>query len=113
MTTPTNRAGLKPQERVRLWRLRCELSRSKAARSLRVSGYTWGEYERGERAFPQALPWTGSPELRSHERCLIARLRAGVSQTHVAAELRLSRSWVGRMERGRENTAALEQYWNI
>lgn len=114
MSTPTTKEGLRAHEQVRLWRLRMGVTRKKAARFLGIaSDYTWGEYERGERRFPQELPWTGPDELKRHERCRIARLRSGQSQKHIAAELSLSRDWVGQMERGAQDPRPLEQYWNI
>ncbi len=102
---------LKPQEQVRLWRARMGLSRAKAGRIVGVSAYTWGEYERGEREFPRELPWHGPKELKGHERCLVMRLRCGVSQAKVAADLDRSKQWVGMMERGQVACDDLLWYW--
>ena len=101
---------LTPAEKLRLWRLRLNLSQDQAGARFGVSGWTYGEMERGAQPAP-AYAWRGSFALKDHERCLIYRLRAGVHQEHVASELGCSRIWVHQMETGQVNCVRLIEYW--
>jgi Helix-turn-helix domain len=49
--------------------------------------------------------------IQAHERCVIHRRRAGWSVKETAAALGRCRTWVGWMERGRENCDELVQFW--
>lgn len=103
-------ADLTGPEKLRLWRGRLGLSQDDAGRRFGVSGWTYGEMERGEQPVP-VYAWRGAFTLRDHEKCLIHRLRAGVTQEHVGSELGCSRIWVNQMETGQANCTRLLQYW--
>ncbi len=49
--------------------------------------------------------------IEPHERCFIARRRAGLRQTDVARSLTRSRRWVGLMEKGHEDATELVEWW--
>ena len=56
----------------------------------------------------------GTPKkmwLGPHEWCRVMRWRAGKFQWQVAEDLKLTRSWVNRMEKGLENCDTLLWYW--
>lgn len=101
---------LTPHEKLRLWRRRLGLSQEEAGRRFGVSGWTFGEMERGDQPAP-SYAWRGPFALLEHERCLIYRLRAGKEQQEVADGLGVSRVWVNRMERGEESCDRLVWYW--
>ena len=50
-------------------------------------------------------------QLLHHERCLLMRRRAGFTQARVAAELKVCRWWVNKMERGMASCDELLWYW--
>lgn len=49
--------------------------------------------------------------LWEYEKCLIFRLRRGMSQAALARAIGRSRYWVGMMERGEVNDYTLRRYW--
>lgn len=49
--------------------------------------------------------------LREYEKCLIFRLRRGLSQQEVADAIGCSRYWFGKMERGEVTWETLARYW--
>lgn len=97
-------------EKLRLWRRRLKLSQKEAGRRFDVSGWTYGEMERGALPAP-SYAWKGPFELHPYERCFIYRLRAGKTQREIASELGCSRIWVNRMETGQANCDHLIWYW--
>lgn len=103
-------ADLHPHEKLRIWRRRVGLTQDEAGRRFDVSGWTYGEMERGAVPVP-AYAWRGPFHLHPHEKCLIYRLRSGSSQDEVASELGCSRLWVLQMESGRVNCDRLIEYW--
>lgn len=101
---------LRPSEKLRLWRGRLGLSQEDAGRRFGVSAWVYGEMERGASPAP-VYAWRGPFRMEEHERCLIYRLRAGVTQEHVAAEMGCSRLWVNQMENGHVGCDRLIEYW--
>lgn len=101
---------LSPHEKLRLWRARMGLSQHNAGRRFNVSGWTYGEMERGVQPAP-SYAWKGPFAMYPHEQCLVYRLRAGVTQEHVASEIGCSRLWVHMMESGKVNCDRLIEYW--
>ncbi len=51
--------------------------------------------------------------LWEHEKCLVFRLRRGMSQQEVADAIDRSRYWLGLMERGEVNCDTLSRYWRL
>lgn len=49
--------------------------------------------------------------LKPHEKCLLHRRRASMSQMEVAREMRRSRAWINQMERGKVPCDELLSYW--
>ena len=103
---------LTPAEKLRVWRGRLGLNQEQAGARFGVSGWVYGEMERGDQP-PPVYAWRGPFYLRDHEKCVIYRLRSGVTQEHVAAELGCSRIWVNMMEAGREPCVRLIEYWEL
>lgn len=107
---PVTLRQLHPCEKLRLWRGRLGLTQEAAGLRFGVSGWTYGEMERGEiPVLPYA--WRGPFEVQDHEFCLLSRLRTGATQEEVAASLGVSRIWVNNMESGRVGCAPLTKYW--
>ncbi len=52
-------------------------------------------------------------DLKSHERCVIARRRSGQSRATVAATVGVSPQWLSAMERGTEDPGRLVEHWKI
>jgi DNA-binding XRE family transcriptional regulator len=102
--------ALEPHEKLRIWRRRMQINRKQAARTFKVGTWTYGRMERGEVPIPD-LPWHGPRVLTPAERCQAYRLRAGVTQEHVAAELGVSKVWVVQMENGGQKPDKLLDYW--
>lgn len=48
-----------------------------------------------------------------HEKCFVARHRAGESVNTTAKALKVSRQWLNEMESGREDCAPLVAYWGL
>lgn len=103
---------LSQAEKLRLWRGRLGLNQEQAGKRFGVSGWTYGEMERGDQPVP-VYAWRGEFRVRDHEKCLIYRLRSGVTQEHVAAELGCSRAWVNQMEAGEAPCVRLIEYWEL
>lgn len=101
---------LTQHEKLRLWRGRLGLTQEAAGLRFGVSGWTYGEMERGEIPIP-TYAWRGPFEVQDHEFCLLSRLRSGMTQEEVAAELSVSRIWVNKMESGRVGCSALVRFW--
>lgn len=70
---------------------------------------TYGLWERGVE--PPIDPVKPVGRLRPHEKCLLHRRRASMSQMEVAREMRRSRAWVNQMERGKVPCDELLSYW--
>lgn len=111
MSGPTRECDLDLHEKLVLWRRRLTLSRADAARALKVTPWQVAEAERNRAELGVDVPWTGDRALRDHERCIIYRRRAGVTQARVASDLGVTRVWVNRMERGSEKCCDLLWYW--
>ena len=47
------------------------------------------------------------------ESCFILRLRAGLTQEEAAAEMKITRVWFNKMERGLEPAASLHRFWRF
>jgi len=99
-------------EKLMLWRRRLGLTQDQAGRRFGVSGWVYGEMERGAQPAP-VYAWRGPFLLKDHEKCVIYRLRAGVTQQAVAAELDCSRIWVNQMESGQANCDKLIEFWEV
>ena len=82
-------------------------SQLQAARRLGLSHSMYSKWERGLVDCPRerVLP------LKAHERCLLYRRRANVTQEDVAQDLRCCRWWVNRMEHGEADCTELCSYW--
>lgn len=76
-----------------------------------VSRFVYGQWERDIVEGPEIrmLYLTGS--LQGHERCLLYRRRAKVTQGQVARKLKRCRWWVNMMERGVINCDELLWFW--
>lgn len=104
--------ALEPHEKLRIWRRRMKLSRKKAAHCFKIGEWAYGRMERGELPIPD-LPWHGPRTLNVSERCQAYRLRAGVTQEFVAAELNVSKLWINQMENGVQKPDKLLDYWEL
>lgn len=109
MSLPSLR-DLRPEEKLRLWRLRMGLSQTQAGERFGCSAWVYGEMERGRCEIP-CYAWKGVFAVRPHEFCLLSRLRSGMEQDEVALELGVSRIWVVNMEKGRAQCDRLVSYW--
>ena len=101
---------LSAAERLLIDRRRREETQAGAAERHGVSQTRYSRWERGlepERALPR--PRVG--RLAAHERCLLYRRRAGVSQGQIAEHLGRCKMWVRQMERGEVDCTELTSYW--
>lgn len=97
-------------ERFLLARRRMGWNQENAASRLGLSTRDYARLERGELSRPRLrAPRLG--RVRRHERCLLLRRRARVSQAEVAREIGRSRWWVNQMERGQAPVDDLVWYW--
>lgn len=109
MSLPTLK-HLRPEEKLRIWRLRCGMSQEEAGNRFGCSEWLYGEMERGRTAIPP-YAWRGEFSIRPHEFCLLSRLRAGKTQDETGAAIGCSRIWVVEIEKGRESPTRLVKYW--
>lgn len=109
---PVTFQTLTQAEKLRLWRGRLGLTQKQAGRRFGVSDWVYGEMERGDQPVPM-YAWRGPFIIHDHEKCLIYRLRAGVTQQFVATELGCSKLWVYMMEKGQVNCLRLIEYWEL
>lgn len=102
-------------ERLTVDRRRRGESQLEAARRYSVSHSRYSRWERGLDDPIRVLgPGPVLPEvepLRPHERCLLHRRRAGLTQARIAGELDRCRMWVRQMERGEVGSTELVEYW--
>jgi transcriptional regulator with XRE-family HTH domain len=101
-------------ERFLLDRRRHGWTQGNQAKLHMVRPYLYGMVERDEftgDTLPGELVVPRLGRVHAHERCLIYRRRAGVSQKQVAKDLKRSRAWVNAMERGKVPCDDLTWYW--
>lgn len=95
-------------ERLLVRRMRRKESQRDAAARYGVTHWAYGQWERDAE--------TGAPKesvgrLQDNEKCVLARRRAGVKQSEVAANLGRSKYWIRLMENGSVDCYELVQYW--
>lgn len=49
--------------------------------------------------------------LETHEECFIRRRRSKIPQWRIAKDIKVSRYWLGKMERGEVPSEKLQEYW--
>lgn len=79
-------------------------------------GISYRKYLRCERGLDALSRWGIQPpplgRLRPHERCILARRRAGLTQEQIAKAIGRCRRLVIMMERGEIPCTKLEEYWS-
>lgn len=101
---------LKPHEALLLSRRRAGDGQSRAARRHRVSLYRYRRWEAGDEL--DGIPRPRLGRILAHERCLIARLRAGLTVAEFAQVAGVSRWWLIRMEAGQVPVDRLLAAWS-
>jgi transcriptional regulator with XRE-family HTH domain len=97
-------------ESLLICRRRERLSQKQAAIVLMLDRYRYGKFERGQICFD--LKELAQPEnIKDHERCLVFRKRAGLTQSEVASSLGQSRYWINQKEMGRVDCTDLLEFW--
>ena len=95
-------------------------TQTESAKYFGVTAVTYGKWERDisyHGATQHAVGWAWTDLIRSggglhpHERCLLYRRRAELSQDDVAKIINRSRHWVNLMETGVKNCTTLMRYW--
>lgn len=95
-------------------RLRDKKNHKQYARKIGVTKRHYGKIERGEQPVPDGVDLTLQPStLMPNELCLLKRRAAKMTQQELSVEVGVSKTWVNRMERGKENCKALCEYWGI
>lgn len=102
------RTDLTKGEKLFLTRMRKKKSQRRMAQYLGVPRFRYQRWE-NDKETPPMTTLIGS--LRPYERCMIYRRRTGVKQTVIAEDMKLSRYWVHRMERGEVDCTPLLSYW--
>lgn len=91
-------------------RMRNGETQGQAADRLGVSRRLYGEWERDKVKPPRrAVP--DITIFHTHERCLLLRRKAGLTQEDVAHAIGACRYWVNQMEQGKAPVEALREYW--
>jgi len=101
---------LKPHEALLLSRRREGRDQAQAARRHRVSLYRYRRWESGAELDEIPRPRLG--RIQAHERCLIARMRAGLTVAEFAELAGVSRWWLIRMEAGKVPVDRLLEAWS-
>jgi DNA-binding XRE family transcriptional regulator len=97
-------------ERLFIERRRLGESQEQAAWRHGISLNIYEQMERGQRAIPNDLmPRIGDSEV--HERCVVLRRRAQLTQDDVAQSVGCSVRWIQLMERGERPCALLREFW--
>ena len=94
-------------ERVLIDRRRRGETQAQAAARYRVRRHVLSLWERDEKT----PPLIAIGRIECHERCLLYRRRSGFTQERIARDLKLSRWWVNKMERGLAPCDTLIWYW--
>ena len=115
-----NLGGLLTGEVLITRRRRRGWTQSEAAKYFGVTSLTYGRWER-DTAYPgatqHAVSWAWSDltrrrgSLQPHERCLLYRRRAELSQDNLAKIVHRSRHWVNLMETGAKDCTILIHHW--
>jgi len=71
--------------------------------------YAYQQIEQGQREDRRRAALSGG--LRDHERCHIARTRAGMRLEDLGEKVGLSKFWICQMERGTAPLQTLLDYW--
>lgn len=95
-------------ERLLIHRRRLGQTQTEAAQREMIPVKLYGQWERDE---VQADTLVGIGPLQPHERCLLLRRRARLTQAEVAQDIGCSRWWLNRMEQGLVDADALLEYW--
>jgi predicted transcriptional regulator len=87
------------------------LTQRAAARQFGVTTYDYRRMEAGEIDPPagKAVPRVG--KLSLNERCLLRRVRSGLTVGALVSRSGFSRCWVQNVERGRANPESLARFW--
>ncbi len=101
---------LKPHEVLLLARRRAGDGQARAARRHGVSLYRYRRWETGGEL--DGIPRPRLGRILTHERCLIARLRAGLTVVQFAWVAGVSRWWLIRMEAGEVPATRLLAAWS-
>lgn len=100
---------LKPHEALLLRRRRAGHSQDEAAAAAGVTLYRYRRWESGAELDGIPRPRISKP--KPHERCLLARLRAGLTVAEFARVAGVSRWWLIRMEAGQVPVDRLLAAW--
>jgi len=101
---------LKLNEALLLSRRRAGDGQARAARRHGVSLYRYRRWEAGVEL--DGIPRPRLGKIRAHERCLIARMRAGLTVAEFAKVAGVSRWWLIRMEAGQVPVDRLLAAWS-
>lgn len=101
---------LKLHEALLLARKRAGDGQARAARRHRVSLYRYRRWEEG--AELDGIPRPRIGQVHEHERCMLARLRAGISVAELAKAAGVSRWWLIQMEKGEAPVDRLLAAWS-
>lgn len=109
---PLSATKLSPGQKLLIYRRREGLTQAEAAEHIGMpeSSYCCAELDQAHHGWTILSPLLG--RLREYEKCLIFRLRRGMSQQEVADAIGRSRYWLGKMERGEVTWTTLARYWS-
>ena len=114
----TDELKLKQHESLLIFRRRKGWNQGEMAQKLGVSHHEYKLLEYGLTSIAFTIPanskyvsWVNIAELLPHEKCLIYRKRAKISQAEVAKEMGISRTWLRMQETGEVDCAPLLRFW--
>lgn len=113
MSVPVADTELKPSkgESLFLGRRRANLKQAEAAEKYGVHVDIYREWEADRRTADQ--PWQRLGNIKLHEKCVILRRRAKLTQRALAEKMGCTRLWVNQMENGDAPAVRLRDYWGI
>ncbi len=98
-------------EKLLIDRLRQNKTQVERANELGVSRTWYGKIEVCPLGISDNIPIPEVSNLSQTECCIILRRRYNFSQDYLAKEIGVSRTWLGRMERGQENSEPLIKWF--
>jgi transcriptional regulator with XRE-family HTH domain len=101
---------LEPHERLYIHRKAIGTTQRRMAEVLGMTINFYANLELGIIHRENELP---NYEISKLEECILLRRRKGWFQGQLAKELGVSRTWVNRMETGKEDPEPLFKYWNL